>query len=874
MSYPLLPLVAAVTLVHAPLAAQIISHQLFDSTAGTLRDNFTGVRGTVFQASEATNRVVTHLGYYDSGSDGLQSTHRVGVYAATPAGAGTGALLAEVTIPAGTNAFLENGYRWVSLPSPLTLEAKTSYVLAAEVTASSGDPYPDATTRVWNRYYVGYHANTSRAARSSTNAWPGEPETQAMNNAAYGAANLGLALSPRPYRLMPLGDSITAGYTDNPNWKVPFQFGYRSGLFSLLSSNGIPFQFVGNSLEPWNGVFGLPTNQPTPDLRLVAQDQHEGYGGQGTAYVAQNLRGWLANDRPDIVLLMIGINDIAAGQTGQPTSVQTALSNIVQIIVTNRPSTHVIVAQIIPYATAYTSAIYEYNDYIRSTLVPAFAARGHRVTTVDQCSHFVTDPAGLSADKERYANGINHPDARTYAKMAETWFAGIQAVLSGGPTVTLSAPAATQEAGPGTVLAVTASSTPGAGGEVMRLELLVNGVLQSEANGSSLATTWQVPVRGAHRLTVRAFDAEGNSGERSVYVLGTDPSTGPGGVAHGLQVWLKAEAGVVFGSGKSVVRWRDQSGQINDASQLSATLQPKYVEGLFGSGPGLRFDGTRFLTSTNGMSIGSYTKIVRFFISHTGTVNNLLSSSSGGSASARGHSLLFGTGQQTLKMSHSGNFAVATTNAPLGQAVTVLATYDANSSAGEIYLDGFLCGSGMAEGDNTMTSYQVGALAGASRLSGAVSEVMIYDRVLTPAERQAIFGYFDDKYRTPFELWQKQSFAPGDPRAAPGFDASGDGIANAVKYALGLDPLADNAGSDHLPHVRLADRTVEVTYRRATGRPDVVCHLESSPDLQTWTPVADTSVGVAGSIDTRSYSVLVAPDTSALFLRLRVLLPG
>jgi hypothetical protein len=150
---------------------------------------------------------------------------------------------------------------------------------------------------------------------------------------------------------------------------------------------------------------------------------------------------------------------------------------------------------------------------------------------------------------------------------------------------------------------------------------------------------------------------------------------------------------------------------------------------------------------------------------------------------------------------------------------------------------------------------------------------MIYDRVVTAAEREAIFGYSEDKYRTPFQLWQKRWFAPGDDRSAPGSDASGDGMANTIKYALGLDPLANNTGSDHLPMVRLAGNTVEVSYRCATDRPDVICGLESSPDLQAWTAVNDVSVGVIQSIDTRLWSVGVRADAGALFLRLRALLP-
>jgi len=872
MNLRLLRILGALCLVSEPTWAQIISQQLFDSMAGSPRDNLTGVVGIVFRASESSDRIVTHLGYYDSGNDGLQASHRVGVYSATPATAGAGTLLAEVTVPAGTNAFLENGYRWVELSTPLTLETNLSYVLAAEVFAASGDPYPDTAVRVWNRFFVGYNAASSRAGRSSTNAWPHEPEIQVGSNSGYAAANLGLAQAPRPYRIMPVGDSITAGYTDNPNWKVPFEFGYRRDLFNLLQSNGIPFQFVGNSLEPWNGLFGVPTNHPAPDLRTIAQDQHEGYGGQGTAYVAQNIASWLANDRPDILLLMIGINDIAAGQTSQPTSVQSSLSNIVKTIVTRCPNTHVIVAQITPYST-YTAALIDYNDYIRNTLVPAFQSQGKLVTTVDQYSNLVTDPAGLNIDSALYANGINHPSPTGYARMAKTWFGGIQAVLSGGPSVRITTPTMTSEANPGASLPVSAMSIAGSGGSAVRMRLLVNGVPQFESVGSSLTTTWTVPTRGAHRVTVRAFDTNGNWGESFVHVLGVDSGAGPGDITNGLQVWLKAEAGLTFSSGNYVKSWQDQSGNLNHALQGSTSLQPKYVKGLFGPGPGLRFDGLRYLASTNGMSTASYTKVVRFFISNTNTPNSLLSGAKFGTTSERDHALLFSTAQRTLRMFHTGTFTTSTTNSPLGQPSTALATYDANTRVGEIYLDGVLRGSGTAAGNNTLTSYQIGAFGGGSRLVGAISDVMIFDRVLTPTERNAILSYLDDKYRTPFQLWQKRHFSTDSQRAAPEFDASGDGIANAVKYALGLDPLADNATSDHLLRIQLAGNTVQATYRRATDSPDVACYLESSTDLSEWTPVNDTSLGVTNSIDTRAYPAVVPNDTASLFLRLCVVMP-
>ena len=68
---------------------------------------------------------------------------------------------------------------------------------------------------------------------------------------AYGA-------SAAPLRIMPLGDSITAGYVDNYTWQTPFTFGYRGPLYTLLTKAGYKFKFVGASPEPFDGQLGVP----------------------------------------------------------------------------------------------------------------------------------------------------------------------------------------------------------------------------------------------------------------------------------------------------------------------------------------------------------------------------------------------------------------------------------------------------------------------------------------------------------------------------------------------------------------------------------------------------------------------------------------
>lgn len=229
----------------------------------------------------------------------------------------------------------------------------------------------------------------------------------------------------RPCRILCVGDSITAGYTDNPSWRVPFEFGYRGPLYEMLRNAGVPVQFVGSSPEPWDGIWKVPTNQPSPDLRRLGQDQHAGYGGKTTAFIAGHIGSWIEAAKPDFILLMIGINDIRAGATNAPLEAKTNLEAILQTIVNLRPQTRIIVAQVTPY-TRPTPAIVDLNRFIRETLVPGFAARGAHVSTVDQFANFVSQPGSSKGDPSLYANGYNHPNAEGYRRMARTWFEEIQ----------------------------------------------------------------------------------------------------------------------------------------------------------------------------------------------------------------------------------------------------------------------------------------------------------------------------------------------------------------------------------------------------------------------------------------------------------------
>jgi Pectate lyase len=87
-----------------------------------------------------------------------------------------------------------------------------------------------------------------------------------------------------------------------------------------------------------------------------------------------------------------------------------------------------------------------------------------------------------------------------------------------------------------------------------------------------------------------------------------------------------------------------------------------------------------------------------------------------------------------------------------------------------------------------------------------------------------------------FELWQMEQFTPqqlSDPAVSgPAAEPAGDGVANLVKYALGLPPFDPVAGS--LVDFQLENGEAVLRYRRPAGASDVLYRVQDSADLVNW----------------------------------------
>lgn len=212
----------------------------------------------------------------------------------------------------------------------------------------------------------------------------------------------GRAAEAPPLRVMPLGDSLTVGYS------VPtYLSGYRELLYALLVDAGYNVDYLGTQTDTLNS--------------LIPDPQHEGHGGWRIDQIRSSVDGWLtAVGNPDAILLCIGTNDIY--QDYQVATAPDRLEELVDHLAVARPQAKIFVGNLLRRTddaqkdaqhTAFNSAI--------PGIVSRQVALGHQVYLVDL--HSSVAPADFSSD------GF-HPNQAGYDNMADTWFPAVNAAIA------------------------------------------------------------------------------------------------------------------------------------------------------------------------------------------------------------------------------------------------------------------------------------------------------------------------------------------------------------------------------------------------------------------------------------------------------------
>ena len=208
-------------------------------------------------------------------------------------------------------------------------------------------------------------------------------------------------------KIMPLGDSITEGYGATGNVG-----GYRIELFrqaAVKAAKNITF-------------VGSLTNGPTTVDSKTFPRNHEGHGGWTISQIAGIADSTLSSNKPDIVLLKIGTNDVnGTGATTAPTG----LKNLIDQITKDVPSALLVVSSIIPIKDDnQNQKVKTYNATIPTT-VSAAAATGKHVLFVDSYAAFVADASW----KTTIMSDNLHPNDTGYALLGQTWYGAISASL-------------------------------------------------------------------------------------------------------------------------------------------------------------------------------------------------------------------------------------------------------------------------------------------------------------------------------------------------------------------------------------------------------------------------------------------------------------
>lgn len=127
---------------------------------------------------------------------------------------------------------------------------------------------------------------------------------------------------------------------------------------------------------------------------------------------------------------------------------------------------------------------------------------------------------------------------------------------------------------------------------------------------------------------------------------------------------------------------------------------------------------------------------------------------------------------------------------------------------------------------------------------------------------------------TPIDQWRQTHFGTtdsNDPVAGDMAAPLGDGIANLIKYALGIDPAIPASG---MPYAGSSGGFLSLAFNRQKSATDIVYHVEATGDLKSWTEVW-TSATVPYGGGANPFEQVTVPDQSPMgneprFMRLKI----
>lgn len=230
-----------------------------------------------------------------------------------------------------------------------------------------------------------------------------------------------------------------------------------------------------------------------------------------------------------------------------------------------------------------------------------------------------------------------------------------------------------------------------------------------------------------------------------------DPS-----VISGLQIWVKADAGITLNSG-NVSIWANQSnsGSSYNFTQSASTAQPLYVQNGINGLPSVRFNGTNqtLYQSVNRIyTAGQLTFFVCMKIENTGLLSVLGSQFFERDINGSG-AIMYGlygqsSGYAVTGYDHGGEQVVVSNNLTIDKWY-IISNQNINGQSSVFYRNGVNIGT--ANGSDSNIFQNIGSSRNYTNtmdmfLNGDISEILIYNAALSSNNITNVNNYLNAKY--------------------------------------------------------------------------------------------------------------------------------
>jgi len=224
-----------------------------------------------------------------------------------------------------------------------------------------------------------------------------------------------------PLKIMPVGDSITDDCVTNGAWRLFLQ--------PLLDTNGIVFTNTGRLLGAGYPGFNKRWHEGYCGSVIGPPGVFAVYSYSTTdAYQQRIMRDALAitNKRPDLMLILIGANDIGRGRNPWVAATND-MPNLLSVIFSNVPNAHVLLTKI----TTLQNASLGYNAY--ATNVPVYNAALQGMVNQRRAlgqKVFVADMFSAVDYSTMFLSDHLHPNPAGLKAMAAEWAVRIETIVS------------------------------------------------------------------------------------------------------------------------------------------------------------------------------------------------------------------------------------------------------------------------------------------------------------------------------------------------------------------------------------------------------------------------------------------------------------